>query len=143
MATEEKELSEVLIENAVSAFRTLVTELVNKVNNAEVDLDYIIENIDVDLDALADVVNYSSLADYIDCEEIAVNVDYQQVVSYLAYDELGAVIDMDLLSESLPTTEELDVIQRRQNQMYDVYDALKKHFAPEAAAPVDADGELK
>lgn len=55
------------------------------------------------------------------------------------------VIDYSELAEwiVLPQVDDLDVLQSRQMEMWECYTALKRTFALLAAAPVDADGELK
>ena len=120
---EERELEEVIVENAVSSFRTVLGACFKP---------------EIDYDDLAEKVDVEALATKVSCESIAEHICCETVAGYVKYD---AVVEM--VKEELPQIEDLDVLQGRLNEMWEFYMSFKTYFSSNAAAPVNADGELK
>jgi hypothetical protein len=140
--TEETTLDECLIENAVSAFRTLVTELVRKVNAAEPVIDYDDLSDEIVYKELAGEVDLSSLGEHVDYEALAEGINYDSLSDWMTidYDDLAECVDTDELSSHFPQVDELAVLQERQADWLAKLEACGNIFAGKATAPVDADG---
>lgn len=156
MTTEQRELNEVAILNAVSAFDTALRSL--KTKTAEPTIDYTDLAAQFDSDVLGECIDYSTLADWVDSSSVAYELDEGAIADNVCLSDLAGYLDqaelVKQLRESLPQVEDLDVLQSRQNEMWEFYlaygailstiaVALINHFSPTSAAPVNADGELK
>lgn len=147
-----RELDEVTILNAVSAFDTALRSM----KMEQIDYSELAEMVSADV--LAECINYSELADWIDNASVAYELDESAVADNICLSDLAGELDqaelVKKLRESLPQVEDLDVLQGRQNEMWEFYQsygvtisvvavALNEHFSSKFAAPVNADGELK
>jgi hypothetical protein len=93
---------------------------------------------EIDYEDFAEQVDVEALAAKVSCESIAEHICCETVAGYVKYDAV-----VELVKDELPQIEDLDVLQGRLNEMWEFYMSFKTYFSSDAAAPVNADGELK